>query len=64
MTKKLKPGQFYTIRGKVYRLAKRTDGCTGCVLKNPVICPGVIDKKTGKQRIDCVEARIIFKGLD
>ena len=60
MAKTLKPGQFYTYNGKVYRLKRRMDGCKGCALRNPIVCPGVKDSKTGSQIIDCQLYNVIF----
>ena len=54
-----KPGQFCTIKNKVYRAKKRTYGCSGCALNNPFFCPN-IGRRNGTQQLDCVGKQIIL----
>lgn len=56
----LKPGQFYTLNGVLYRAKKRTDGCIGCVLDSLIKCPNIVDRRTEKPEIDCVTSGTIF----
>jgi hypothetical protein len=63
MTKVVKPGQFVSIDGQVYRTKKRVDKCKGCDLDNILLCPCVIDSRNGEKPIDCEASNIIIKRL-
>lgn len=51
----MKAGQFYALRGYVFRLKKKCAGCKGCFFENAIICPATKDIKTGKCEFDCTE---------
>lgn len=55
----MKPGQFYTYEGILYRLKKRTAGCKGCYFEDaPLMCPGVVVK--GVQKMNCVLHKVVL----
>lgn len=56
-----KPGQFTAIVKTIYRAYKRTDGCNGCVFNNAFSCPRIVDPRSEKDRIECLEYNIILK---
>ena len=58
--KKIRPGQFYWHLGHLFRAARRTNGCKGCILDDIIICPNVHTKTNRDTRPDCEENRIIF----
>lgn len=55
-----RPGQYWSPDGDhIVRIAKRTNGCKGCVYEDCLyVCPGLQIKK--EKRIDCELRRIIF----
>lgn len=58
--KHIKPGQAYWHNGHLLRAKKRTDGCEGCVLNNPLLCPNIELKGQEKTGPDCVNDNIIL----
>lgn len=57
----LRPGQFYTINNVVYRVKRKTCGCTGCAFaRNPFCCPGIVTKSNPQPRINCLYDNIIL----
>lgn len=64
MTKYPKPGQYCSVNGSVYRAVKRTTiGCQGCCLYDILLCPGVIDSRSGEKQIDCAKYNIVLKPI-
>jgi len=61
--KQMKPGQIYhppNLNSNV-RIKKRTNGCEGCILDNPCICPDIIIRNDANaERPHCAEHGIIF----
>lgn len=61
--KQLKPGTIYhppNLDCNV-RVMKRTNGCEGCILDNPCICPDIVIKNDkGAERPYCAINNIIF----
>nr|DAE46242.1 MAG TPA: ATP-binding sugar transporter [Caudoviricetes sp.] len=60
MRKKPKPGQFFSVNGKVYRVMKRTNGCDGCVLNQIYLCPSIRDIRYNSFNPECAANGIIF----
>lgn len=58
--KKLKPGQFIWFHKKCYRVKKRTNGCTGCVLNQIYLCPSIRDIRYAGFNPECAANGIIF----
>ena len=61
--KKPRPGQYVSVSTSdiVYRAKKRTYGCNGCVLNNPLVCPNVKDRRFEQEpEIDCIGSDIIL----
>lgn len=56
----MKPGQIYVHDHKMLRVMKRTDGCKGCVLNSPWLCPNIKVKNGANNPIDCIEQGVIF----
>lgn len=57
-----KAGQLCTINHVVYRAYYKTNGCEGCAFDgNMVMCPAIINSKTGKSTISCYETGVILK---
>lgn len=62
--KTLRNGQLCTINNKVYRVKRRTCGCEGCFFEDSFfLCPGVLDRRTKKQKINCQLYQIILQPL-
>lgn len=61
MMKKRKPGQIYVHNGLYLRVAKRENGCEGCRLKSPLLCPRAI--KDPPEDPNCIQDGIIFKNF-
>ena len=57
----IKPGQFATINGTVYRAKKRSDGCKGCDLDSLTLCPCIVDRRHEEPKYNCALSDIIFK---
>lgn len=57
----IKPGQFATINGTLYRAKKRVDGCKGCDLDSLILCPCVVDRRFESPKYNCELLNIIFK---
>lgn len=53
-----KPGQAYVLHGLWLRAAKRTNGCEGCRLNTPLLCPKAV--KNPPEDPDCIADNIIF----
>ncbi len=58
--KNLKPGQFCTIGGIVYRAKKRINGCAGCALDSFVLCPNIVDRRIEKPQLQCELNNVIL----
>jgi hypothetical protein len=58
MRKIRKPGQIFVLRGLWLRVKKRENGCEGCVLNKPLLCPRAV--KNPPADPDCIEDNIIF----
>lgn len=56
----IKPGQFYVHDRKYVRAKKRTNGCEGCVLNSPFLCPNISLKNSKKELPNCELNGIIF----
>lgn len=57
-----KPGQIYKHNGLWLRVVKRENGCIGCRLKSPLLCPRAV--KDPPEDPDCIRDNIIFVSLD
>lgn len=57
----MKPGQFWSPDGsRIVRVKKRINGCEGCILDSPFICPNVHSKNSKSKGPDCALNGIIF----
>lgn len=62
ITRYIKPGQLITIDNVVYQARKKVNGCLGCDLNNPIICPCMKDSRF-EQKYNCTMYGIILKGI-
>lgn len=58
--KKPKPGQFCYINNKLFRFAKRTNGCIGCVLNEIWLCPAIVDRRYNNVPFNCAGDGVII----
>ena len=59
MSKKHRPGQIYVHNGHFYRIAKRHNGCQGCIIEGSIFCPGVKVRGAPK-KLECELENIIL----
>lgn len=61
----MKPGQFIAVRGCLYRIKRRTNGCDGCALDNPFTCPNIQDsRRRSTPQLECLINDIILVRVD
>lgn len=57
---KIKPGQFKWYHKVLLRAKERTNGCSGCIFKDILICPNIKVKWDDTPVPDCEGNNIIF----
>ena len=55
-----KPGQLCMINNVLYRARKRVNGCFGCSLNSPMLCPNIVDCRNGVRPLQCDGNNIIL----